>query len=112
MRKVLIPLLLFLSVSIAHPKTLEYGFIGGKWMCNERVSISRNYTEEFYKKCNSNNLWDILNWDDQVWIADGKFHSNTYDTGKPPKNKVKNCGLVYRNGVTYKYPPCIKTFKY
>lgn len=113
MIRILIALVLIIP-SLSNAKDLEYGFIGGKWMCKEYIATGRNSSEYLYKGCNSNNLWDIQNRDDQTWLKDGNFHINSYNEYKPAKNMNNSCGLKYnpKDGKTYKYPPCVKTFKY
>ena len=102
-----------LAPVLSSAKTLEYGFIGGKWMCGEEILKGKNHSEYIYKGCNQHNLKDILERDDLVWKKDGNFHTNSYNEYKPQRNTVKNCGLTYnpKDGKTYKYPACVKTFK-
>lgn len=114
MKKIISLTILILLSPTLDAKTLEYGYINGKWLCGERVSTGRNTSEYFYKGCSSDNLWDILNRDDQKWKKDGIFHSNTYNEYKPSKNVFDKCGLKYdpKTSITYNYPKCVKTFKY
>lgn len=95
-------------------KTLHYTWLKSKWWCQERVSTGRNSSEVFLKPCSSDNLWDIHNRDDVVWLKNNTINSNTYSEHKPSKPINPNCGLKYnpKNGVTYRYPKCVYTFRY